>query len=162
MKYQTLSVMAASVCLLTVLVSGTAYAQQSPLDNAMEFCGEVQEAANEAINELDEAAADLQDCPVEFDDCQDGIFENSAASCISDFIQCTGNAYQDAVQACSVFETRMTDAFEDGLRRARWFSQQNEHDVQTLLADPLREQCFGPAVEVATLCSEGLDSGGSQ
>ena len=161
MKYQILPVMAASVCLLTVLVSGTAYAQQSPLDIALDFCGDVEEAANETGNELGEAAADLADCSDEYNQCLGGIFENQPVSCISDFIQCTDNAHQDAAQACNVFEKRMVDAFEDALRRARWTSQPDEHDVQSLLATTLRQQCFAPAVVVADLCSERLTSGGS-
>ncbi len=161
MKYQILPVMAALVCLLTVLFSGTAYAQNSPLDIALDFCEDVENASNEAGDDLDEAVGDLLDCPVEFDDCQSGIFENSAASCISEFIECTSDSYKDAQQICSVFERKMGDAYEDALRNARWFGPDKEKAVQTLLADPLRQQCFAPAVGVALLCSERLTSGGS-
>ena len=161
MKYQILPVMAASVCLLTVLFSGTAYAQNSALDIALEFCEDVEKAGNEAGDDLAETAGDLQDCPVEFDDCQSGLFQNSTASCISDYIECSSDAYQDAQQICNVFEKKMVDAFEDALRDARWHGPNREHDVQTLLATTLRQQCFAPAVVVADLCSERLTSGGS-
>ncbi len=83
MKYQILPVMAALVCLLTVLFSGTAYAQISALDIALDFCEDVERAGNEAGDDLDEAAGDLLDCPVEFDDCLSGVFENQPVSCIS-------------------------------------------------------------------------------
>ena len=160
MKYQILPVMAASICLLTVLGSGTAYADTA-LDDALDFCDDVQEAASEAGDELGEAAGDLQDCAVEFDDCQSGLFQNSTASCISRFIGCTDRAHEDAGQACKFFAKRMVDAFDDALRDARWFGPEKEHAVQTLLATTLRQQCFAPAVVVADLCSERLTSGGS-
>jgi hypothetical protein len=55
----------------------------------------------------------------------------------------------------------MVDAYEDALRRARWFGQPQERNVQSLLQSTLRQQCFAPAVGVAVLCSERLTSGGS-
>ena len=155
MKIQKLLVIAASVCLLAVFVSGPAYAR-SPLEIAQEFCDEVDDAAEEATEELAEAAGDLQECREDVQDCSGGFINREPVECIRDFNQCVDRAYEDAAQACRAFQRRLEDAYDDALRRARRQNQRTERRVQTLLANRLREECFAEAVAISRRCARRL------
>ena len=158
MKTQKLILIVASACILAIFVSGPAYAQREPMEIAQEFCDEIQDAAEDTNQELDEATSDLADCPVEFEDCQEGIFAKQPAECIRDFNQCVDRAFEDAGQACNAYLRKFQDAYDDALRRARRSGPRVERRVQTLLANRLRQECFKEAVEISIRCSQRLSS----
>ena len=116
----------------------------------------VDDAAEEASEELAEAAGDLQECREDVQDCSGGFINREPVECIRDFNQCVDRAYQDAAQACNIFTKRIEDALDDALRKARRSNQRVERRVQSLLANRLREECFAEAVAISRRCARRL------
>ncbi|UCC14928.1 MAG: hypothetical protein JSW21_02975 [Gammaproteobacteria bacterium] len=134
--------------------AATAPAHAASLEEIIaEFCGEVAFAAVDAGEELAEAKEDLEDCPVEFDDCLSGFGVNDPVRCTSRYLDCSDDANRDAVRACETFNRRLEDAYEDALRRARREGGTGtEKNFQRWLLTQ-GEECLQPAVLVGDLCA---------
>ena len=157
MKTQNIFVGIAVVCFFATLIAGCgqreAQAQETELAQIIaEFCTDVLEISVETVDDLAEATRDLQDCAVEFDDCQTGLFGRDPVACITKFADCSNEANQDQGQACNFFERRIEDAYDDALREARRESQGTETLFQIYI-DEQGQECLEPAVLAATACA---------
>lgn len=158
MKLQQLLTIAAGGCLLAVFVPTSAQAQ-APLPGIIEdLCDEIALEADEANDELNEAERDLRDCPLEFDDCLNGLFNDDPVSCTVDYLDCAGDANRDVAQACERFGRRLNDAYEDALRAARREGPGVERRLQRFIDgdSQARQECGRPAIQVAVRCARGL------
>jgi hypothetical protein len=156
MKTQKPCLIAAIVCLLALFASGFAYAQPPLPDIIQDFCREVLLDSNDAQDELDEANRDARDCAGEFNDCQSGLFNNNAATCVEKYLDCGDDALRDANQSCSTFSRQFGDAYEDALRQARRQGAGVERRFQTWIENN-SDVCLLPAVNVAVRCT-GVDN----
>ena len=161
MNSQNIFVGSAVVCLLAALMVGCGQGQaqtQAPTQEPglseiiAEFCDDVMQISIEALDDLAEATRDLQDCAVEFDDCQSGLFSRDPVSCIAQYAECNSEANQDQQQACDFFEHRLEDSYSDALRDARREGPETETLFQIYLEEQGQE-CLEPAVLTATACS---------
>ena len=158
MKTQNMFVGTAVVCLLAVFAAGCgqggqAQAQEPGLSEIIaEFCEDVSQLSIEALDDLGEATRDLQDCSVEFSDCQSGLFSRDPVSCVIKYTECNSEANQDQQQACGFFGHRLEDAYDDALRDARREGPETERLFQIYLEEQGQE-CLEPAVLTATACS---------
>ena len=143
----------ATACLLIVLLPESSRAQDSIGDVKAEFCSDVSEESNEALDDLSEATLDLADCAVEFDDCGSGLFDSDPVSCLVEFFQCTGEANQDQQRACDFFARRLENTFEEAMQDARQADpEKGERRFLRFLNRRAGQQCLEPAALSATLC----------
>ena len=159
MKILKVLAIAASVCLLAVFVSGSAYTQQD--DDELQqiidqFCEDVLQIAQGARDELTEAINDKLNCVEEFHQCRTGEGFGRAdtlADCLNDGNRCTSRANDDLADACREFSLEFKDSYGDANRRAR------RNDVEDGFVDwlntpsPERRACLRPAIRVSKVCA---------
>ncbi len=144
----------ATACLFIVLLPESVRAQDSMGEVKTEFCADVSEESNEALDDLGEATFDLADCAVEFDDCGTGLFDSDPASCLVDFFHCTAEANQDQQRACDFFARRLENTFEEAMQDARQVDSENgEKRFLLFLNRRNGQQCLEPAKLTATVCA---------
>jgi hypothetical protein len=144
----------AAICLFIALFPGSARGQDTLLQVKQEFCRDVSEESNEALDDLSEATLDLADCAVEFDDCASGLFNSNAASCTIEFLECTSEANEDQAGACGFFARRLGNTFEEALRDARQIDPENgEQRFLDFLDRTWGQQCMDPAIFTASSCA---------
>jgi len=102
MKTQKLLVIAASVCLLAFFLAGAAQAQDLG-EIIVDYCEDVAHDATEAIDELSEARADLEECSYEFFQCLDGLGPPDPVDCAGEVAVCQKRGLRDEIQACNEF-----------------------------------------------------------
>lgn len=113
------SVMAAF--LLAVFIPGPASADDAETIIG-EFCQETNRFADEAVDELNNAASDLQECRRDFSDCRDGDFigdDDPLVQCLSRGLTCTGRVVEDRGEACEEFALEFRGSYSDALAQAR-------------------------------------------
>jgi vacuolar-type H+-ATPase subunit I/STV1 len=160
MKNQKLFIIAAIVCLLAVFSFGFAYAQDeesAELNEIIaEFCDDIQKAANEAGDELDEASRDQDDCRDEFRECRTGSGFGEAESlveCLNEGNTCVSRVKRDQAEACEEFTEDFEDAYEDAFRDA------DQADVDDGLEEffstptPERNGCLATSIQVIRVCA---------
>ncbi len=161
MKTYPLLVIAASVCLLAVLISSPAVSQDTDsLENIQDdFCEEVKVTANEANDELCEAKLDLTECIEEYPLCIDRAIETQA-ECLEEAYQCAGLATDDAQDSCDEAGLEFKDTYEDALRRAD--RNDVEDEFLAWLGTEEGKACVQPAVDTFNVCAgtEESDCGG--
>ena len=158
MKFQKLIVIAASLCLLAVFVTGPAYAQDriEAMEIWDEFCEEIVNDAEKAFRDLADANDDLDKCFPDFVDCRTGEGfgrADSLVDCLADGNTCTSRANEDEAKACSEFAEDLEDAWKDALRRAD--IKDVEGALERYLNDPnpTLGVCFRPARQVFRVCA---------
>ena len=152
MKTQKLLVIAASVCLLVVFVSGSAYAQGPLAPIKSEFCTAVEILAAGAVEKLVEATADVADCLVEFEDCRSGFFGRDLENCISEYNRCNRHGNRDQAEVCSDFSEDFGAAYEEALRQSGFLNLEFRFLRWSNTKAKARE-CLDPAIGMFNACA---------
>jgi hypothetical protein len=153
MKLEQLLTIVAAGCMLAVFVPVSAQAQRAPLPEIIQdFCREVALDSDHADRRLDDADQDAANCPGEFDDCQERIFNDDVVSCLVDFADCTSDANEDEAEVCGEFSEELEDAYDHALREARREGPGVERRFQEFI-DNRSDQCLQPARNIVFRCA---------
>jgi hypothetical protein len=118
MKTQNLLLILASACVMVLLSSGSAYAQENQI--IAEYLVEYDENSTDTLGELRDVARDLSQCFDRFEDCSDRFgSDQSLAECLSDFIPCASREGRDKLRTCSRFLREFRGDYSRALRDAR-------------------------------------------
>jgi hypothetical protein len=151
MKSLKLIVIAATVCLLAVLlpISAQAQEEQEIIDD---YCQEVAREADHALFEIGEATADLQDCYDEYNDCMGGLHSSNPVDCIRDYRRCINRGNNEQLRECR----RFLKGFQRDTRRAKRKARRKDVEDEFLdwfYSPDKEEECLSQAHNVALLCA---------
>ena len=152
MKTQKLLVIAASVCLLVVFFSGSAYAQGPLAPIKSEFCTTVAALSVDAAAKLVEATDDVADCLVEFKDCRTGLIGRDFENCISEYNRCNRHGNRDQEEVCSDFSEDFGAAYEEALRQSGFLNLEFRFLRWSNTKAKARE-CLDPAIVMFNACA---------
>ena len=143
-----------AVFLVAFFVSGSAQGSDH-LGVIADYCIDVDRDADEAKDEIGEAAADLAVCGAEYFDCLDGFGPPEPVSCIADVKKCQKRGARDIVQACKEFLHEFKRETKDAERSA---------DVRDVLPEFLdwffsddSDECLARANAIIEFCTELID-----
>ena len=152
MKTQKLLVIAASVCLLVVFVSGSAYAQGPLAPIKSEFCTTVAALSVDAAAKLVEATADVVDCLVEFEDCRGGFAGRDLENCISEYNRCNRHGNRDQEEVCSDFSEDFGALYEEALRQSGFLNLEFRF-LRWSNTNAKALECLEPAIGMFNACA---------
>ncbi len=155
MKTLKLNVIAASVCLLAVFISGPAQAQEVGI--IADYCAEIEQNVADTLEELRAASRDLEECSDDFNACLSGrgLFDDPV-DCIQDSRRCNRFGENGQRQACHAFVLE----FGNDTRRAMRSAERQDVEVEFLSwyfgDSPGRNECINPAEVTSELCADQL------
>jgi hypothetical protein len=148
MKIQKLLVIAASLCLLAVFVSGSAYAQDELDQIIAAYLAEFTENSATTLDEVQDISRDLQQCFDRFEDCSDSFGrENEVVECLGDFISCVRREGRDKDRECSRFLREFRGDYRRASRDAR-----REGVEEEFKESPAVQNTVAVALGIAGLC----------
>ena len=148
MKTQKLFVIVASVCLLVVFVSGSAYAQDDLDQIIAEYLAEYQKNLDETTRELNDITSDLRDCFDDLERCErDADDGREQANCFRDFAQCLAREGRDKQGTCTDFLREFQRDYRSSSRDARRADVEDEFQESDAV-----QGTVASALGVASLC----------
>ena len=152
MKTQKLLIIAASVCLLVVFFSGSAYAGPlAPIKS--EFCTTVEAVAADAFLKLVEATEDVVDCAVEFEDCRSGFASRDLENCISEYSRCNSRGNRDQEEVCRDFSEDFGAVYEEALRQSGFLNLEFRF-LRWSNTNAKARECLEPAIYMFDQCAK--------
>jgi hypothetical protein len=153
MKLHKLYTVAAAVFFVAIFSAQAAQADPPLRDIIEEFCDDVIRISAQTLDDVSEAANDLQSCASDYRDCQFGQLSNGPVSCLIESVDCAQRAQRDSNQACISFASQLGNTYEDALRNARRNGPGVERRFQAFLLTDLGAQCLQPADTAGSTCA---------